>query len=1002
MSRQHLGVFGAVTGLFAWLFADTLFGSGMFVFRDAAHFYYPLFEFIADEWAAGRVPLWNPYENLGMPLAGNPAASVFYPGKLVFAPPIAYPWAYKTYIMAHLLLAAYAAYRLARHWRASVEAAGVCALSYAFSGNVLFTYCNVVFLVGAAWLPLAMLAADRMLAGGSQGSGVRGQGSGVRGQGRRVRWAVGFGVVLALMVLGGDPQMAYNAGLLAVMYALWLWLYESPLSLWQRVKQAVGCVERTTTTQGDRGQRPLGDLPVRCTHPAHLLRSRPALLALAAATGLALSAVQVLPSAEFVAHSGRAAECTAAGLILGRSKPGTHGEHRYHFSVGPWRLAEYLWPNFGGRQFPVHRRWLEVIPAEGRVWTPSLYMGLLPLLWALSAMRLRGGRRRGRSPRCCEPTDSPGHLAELRDRWLGWSVVLAVLASFGWYGLGWLAQEIHTAAGGAAAAAWPVGAPFGGLYWLMTLILPGYAYFRYPAKLLVVGALGLSVLAARGFDRVFAGPSDRFRRGLVWLGGASLCGAVGALAVGPFWGGWFSQVEPDPLFGPLDTNGAANDLLGAFVQTAVWCGLFWWLLGRRGRTGAVGNRPVFTPARWVPIVALLLVAADLAVANRWLVVCAPAEPWQRQSKLAGLLEREERERGQAPCLPPARGRGVAPGRGPTAPTCSINTGPIKPYRVFRCPGWIPPPRAPQGPAGRPSEATGRLADAMRWDRDTLWPKYNLADRIPLVEVYGAMMPYDYRVFLSVGRSRRAGFSAKTGSVPSLLAKYAILPGDEVLPEGEPIDVGMKHVSLWYNPRHLPRAWIAGQVETLRPLESKDPSDVRRRTEGVLYPNRRPRDFRRSAVVEFRVGPGPGPPSPEASLGPRTAQARPISVGSCRVVHYDPLRVEVEAELGRPGLVVLGDQFYPGWKLHVETEGEPGGSATILRANRVMRGAWLPAGRHRLTYRYRPAGFLWGAVISGLGWIGLIGWGGAGAVAAAKRHVAGVRPAEDRRPKNSPP
>ena len=52
------------------------------------------------------MPLWNPYENLGIPLAGNPAASVFYPGKLIFALPISYPWAYKIYIMDHLLLAA--------------------------------------------------------------------------------------------------------------------------------------------------------------------------------------------------------------------------------------------------------------------------------------------------------------------------------------------------------------------------------------------------------------------------------------------------------------------------------------------------------------------------------------------------------------------------------------------------------------------------------------------------------------------------------------------------------------------------------------------------------------------------------------------------------------------------------------------------------------------------------------------------------------------------------
>ena len=332
----------SIAGLFVWLFADALFGSGMFVFRDAAHFYYPLFQFIADEWAEGRLPLWNPYENLGMPLAGNPAASVFYPGKLIFALPISYAWAYKIYIMGHLLLAAGAAYRLARHWRSSVEAAGLCAVSYAFSGNVLFTYCNVVFLVGAAWLPLAMLAADRMLR-----------------EGRRARSAVGFGVVLAMMVLGGDPQMAYNAALLAALYALLLWIGD------RRSCKAATSGRGSSVAAAHRAEAPAatgGGFTVCASYVWPLV--------LAALVGLALSAVQVLPSMEFTRRSDRI-PAEIPDRLLCRIEPGTHQEHTYDFSVGPWRLVEYLWPNVGGRQFPVHRRWLEVIPAEGRIWTPT-------------------------------------------------------------------------------------------------------------------------------------------------------------------------------------------------------------------------------------------------------------------------------------------------------------------------------------------------------------------------------------------------------------------------------------------------------------------------------------------------------------------------------------------------------------------------------------------------------------------------------------------------------
>lgn len=146
----------------------------------------------------------------------------------------------------------------------------------------------------------------------------------------------------------------------------------------------------------------------------------------------------------------------------------------------PWRLAELVWPNVSGRQYPIHRRWLEVIPAEGRVWTPTLYMGLFPLVLALSRLRFRRG--------------------PIYERWLTWVAVLATVASFGYYGLGWLLAECRVDSG--------VGGPFGGLYWLMNLLLPGYLRFRYPAKLLVLAALAVSVLAAKGWDRTFAGKRE--------------------------------------------------------------------------------------------------------------------------------------------------------------------------------------------------------------------------------------------------------------------------------------------------------------------------------------------------------------------------------------------------------------------------------------------------------------------------------------------------------------
>ena len=294
------------------------------MFRDAAHFYHPLFEFVRSEWGAGRVPLWNPYENLGVPLAGDATSSVFYPGKLLFALPLDFTLLYNWYVVGHVALAAATSFWLARHLGTSVAAAGLAAVSYAFSGSVLFQYANVVFLVGAAWLPLALLLADRML--------------------REQRWkpAVGLGVVLALMITGGDPQMAYNAGLLAVLDA---WI------LWRAADRTIAApsvaeLEPQLTRSASDGR-------------GFDLRRAAALLALAVIVGAALAAVQILPSWEAARQSTRAAYDSPRNLyelaaarndgqgngavamrpyagILGTSAAG-HERAIYDFSVGPWR-----------------------------------------------------------------------------------------------------------------------------------------------------------------------------------------------------------------------------------------------------------------------------------------------------------------------------------------------------------------------------------------------------------------------------------------------------------------------------------------------------------------------------------------------------------------------------------------------------------------------------------------------------------------------------------------
>jgi hypothetical protein len=878
------------------LFGPALATDSSFAMRDAGHFYHPLFEWCGREWAAGRVPLWNPYENCGLPVLADTTSSLFYPGKLVFLLPVDFALRYKLYIVLHVVLAAAGSYSLARGWKCSPAAAAIAAIAYACGGNVVFQYCNVVFLVGAAWLPLAVLTADRTLVGGSW------------------RAAVLLGVVLALMILGGDPQAALHGLLITGLYAVLL-----------RLKKPAAEAHEVVASQPRVG----------VLHQFLLIAS-------AAVIAYLLAAVQALPSGEATKLSERAAfnrprniyeaavvalqpaesvqplgetrnESIARGIFCA-PEAGSHHDLAYDFSVGPWRLAEYVWPNIGGRMFPTNRRWLSLLPAEGRTWTPTLYLGLLPVILALSVFRLRSG--------------SP------RERWLSWLVLLFTLASFGYYGLGWMLQELRVLSPTDGKTS--VAPPVGGVYWLFVTFLPTYAYFRYPAKLLPLVSLGLSQLAASGFDRAFVEPRPRLAKVLLVFGiGSGVC----AFVVWFVGAGLFSQViKPDSSLGPFDARGAYHDLLFAFVQTMLVALTCRWLLQKAWAESS--PRPAWQTA------AVLLTGVELAVANAWLVVIAPADLWRSESPVANLIRETERPADAAPAPP----------------------------RVYRgnLASWRPPGFRQAGSANRPAETA-------QWERDTLFPKHELPSGLALVESYGSIKLIDYESLLFVAKQHGPRQPDKTllpqpTALRLLGTEFLVLPDRQTPDFADLVPAAGEHwpasAALRKMTRTLPRAWIVHEVHSLPPLPRPLRIEaVDQRTKEVLFPGNKARNFLRTAVVETEQ------PLLEWSQD-QTEKSSPASEGpaeSCKITHYDPQRVVVTAQLARPGLLVLSDAWFPGWRAVVTTGGSSR-EAPIYRTNRVLRGVWLPAGTSEIEFRYQPASFVRGAIISGCSWFLLaIGW-----------------------------
>ena len=608
-------------------------------FRDSAYLYYPYFQWIDQQWATGHIPLWNPYCDLGHPVVADGTSSVFYPGKLVFLCRfLSYPSRYGCYLSIHVLWAAVGAYWLTKRLGASSEGAGIAAVSYSFGGSVLFQCANVIYLVSAAWLPFAMLFVWQMF------------------KWRSTKHAVYAGAACAMMVLGGDPQMAYVAGTIAV----------GTLSL----RLVSSCRHRLIERRLWCGNAWVG---IRLC----------ATMAIAMA---ALSAVQVLPTYFWSQQSERNATLENQAHAV------------YQFSQPPWSLTELVWPNISGKPFPVYQRWSDRLPGADRIWTPSLYCGGLVLMLAVCGFQYSGPRR--------------------KFAWLTWVASFFAIASFGWYGVGWLYHEIAIGLGLGNASENETAQlqPFvGGLYWAMTMVLPKFAMFRYPAKLFVVASLFICVLAGLNLHRL------SFRRLVVFSVGMlfASCAAYWCLVSGQL----FKKVpEPHVLFGPfaseLSYTAVQASLLHALILLAVFFVLYSALLWQgvlngngRGKNGAV----VFAILFFVTI-------ADLLVANRWLVSQISATVFTEPSQAERRFE-ENRHGGFGQAT-----------------------------RDFEHPmNW------------RTKSSVYRLEEVVNWQRNSLHPKHHLSLPVRMVGSFSSIEhPVNAKFAREVDRLAGSSFSFGTG------------------------------------------------------------------------------------------------------------------------------------------------------------------------------------------------------------------------------------------------
>jgi len=169
------------------------------ILTDAVWQFVPWLEFARAELRAGRLPLWNPHQDGGVPLLANPMVGL---GSPLVAPVLAFgvEAGWNLSLLARILLAAAAMYLFLRDLGRSVQASALGAVMFSLSGSFVAWLENPNSMVIAP-APLLLLAVRRL------------------GSGPSAPAALGAVAATYLVVIGGHPETAV---MVAAVAAGWL------------------------------------------------------------------------------------------------------------------------------------------------------------------------------------------------------------------------------------------------------------------------------------------------------------------------------------------------------------------------------------------------------------------------------------------------------------------------------------------------------------------------------------------------------------------------------------------------------------------------------------------------------------------------------------------------------------------------------------------------------------------------------------------------------------
>ncbi len=955
---------------FLFFFRSVLFEGQQFSFRDCANFYYPMFEYIHSYWKSGTVPLWDPNENVGQPLAASASAAVFYPGQLIFflsdLLPISYGFCFALYHLLHMVLAWVAMFFLCRHWKISFGGSLLSATCYTFCGSIFGQFCNTIFLVGAAWLPLGILFGDRLLLK------------------RDIRSFVLLAAVLAMMVLGGEPQSTYFCGLL--LGGLWFVYYRG------------GAFRDFKTTDSSNPQRQNTSQLQNTSLIARLMtlfKCRLAILCYAALLGGLLCFVQLVLTMEMTPLSDRVTDempfsiweipgfavknaakqslttpaekspyifydapdfsdksmldLTLDGLFCRRLEYGGHSRVIYHFSMGPWRLGELLWPNITGKSPPNGSRWSSYLP-EDYAWTYSLYFGIAPMLLALAATTWKirrhtpvAAKKKNRKHRREAVVPVRTSTRRMLRVWCTWVGLLFLLGALGGFGPRWFLRAMTHIMGHDNKLIFENGDPVGGVYWFLCVMLPKFSSFRFPGKLITPAILGLTVLVGIGWD------CGRKNKRLVpvivvySLVSLALVLLVAVLGNKAFDMSKVADYSVGAIFDSYDATKAWMVVLAGITQGLIVALVFavfylspeeksrlFRLLSFRFRTDTTSaaksvtakhetksarrlssrQRMIFT------IVCFVLIGADIYIANENILVTSPQSIFNTTPRYVQTIKDCEQKNAAG---------GVASPR----------------YLRFN---WMPfifvNPKS-----------TATITDRIVWERDTVKPKFNEPDNFACIFGSVSLGVNDYAV-VQEWLEWNCGHRDMTPFLAFLGCRYIISP--VMLQSEKTPDVEVRLNEQWTRLIHSTKNLTDEQLKTLGLPVSSMFWEITLPTDRVKILRNPELDHPDWTTVD--------------QLNSGNAN-HALDGEYAKITRFEPNSLDIDVKLNQPASIVLVEQYYPGWYARVAPLKDPTTTVPveITKTLDFMRRVELPAGEFRVTMEYAPPRFYFAAAVTLVSW-----------------------------------